>query len=179
MLQITHDNFFLQHTYVANVLYILERPSSWSTSRIHPSWPQSRVELRLLLPCLMSILLVCLGPPSILVIAPTTHPSLLAGQLNTNIQVNNAANAHFGTHIHISTSHSCYYSFSSLHFFHSLGQDGWLRLFPSDTSGIQYYISISSRKSPLELFFYCLSASSFILLRIQRQPKRMQYKVRF
>ncbi len=69
MLQITHDNFLLQHTYVTIVLYIFERPSSWSTSRIRPSWPQSRVELRLLLLCLMSILLVCLGlvsPPDFL-----------------------------------------------------------------------------------------------------------------
>jgi hypothetical protein len=76
MLQITHDNFFLQHTYVSIALYILELPSSWSTSWIRPSWPQSRVELRLLLFCLMSILLVCLGPPSILLFTPTTQISL-------------------------------------------------------------------------------------------------------
>jgi hypothetical protein len=61
------------------------------------------------------------------------HPSLLVRQPNTDIQVNNTAMPHFGTHTHISTSHSCYYSFSSLHFFHSLRQAGWLRLFPSDT----------------------------------------------
>jgi hypothetical protein len=75
MLQIAHDNVFLQHTYVTKVLYILERLSSWSTSGIRPSWPQSKVELRLLLPCLMSILLVCLGPPSILMFVPTTQVS--------------------------------------------------------------------------------------------------------
>jgi hypothetical protein len=51
MLQVTHDNFFLQHSYVIIALYILEQPSSLSTSRIRPSWPQSRVELRLLLLC--------------------------------------------------------------------------------------------------------------------------------
>jgi hypothetical protein len=77
MLQITYDNFFLRHTYVTKVLYILEQPSSWSTSRIRPSWPQSRVELRLLLPCLMSILLVCLGPSSILMFVPMTQVSCL------------------------------------------------------------------------------------------------------
>jgi hypothetical protein len=58
---ITHDNFFLQHNHSTMVLYILERPPSWSTSRIRPSWPRSKVELRLLLPCLMSTLLVCLA----------------------------------------------------------------------------------------------------------------------
>ncbi len=61
------------------------------------------------------------------------HPSQRTGQLNTDIQVNNTAMSHLGTHTHISISHSGYYSFSSFHFFHSLGQAGWLRLFPSDT----------------------------------------------
>jgi hypothetical protein len=133
MLQITHNNFSLHHTYVAKVLYILERPSSWSTSRICPSWPQPRVELSLLLPCLMSILLVCLGPPSILMFAATTqfhaYPSPLAGQLNTDNQVYNTAMSNFSTQIHKSTSHSCYYSFSSSHFFHLLD-----RLAGSDSS---------------------------------------------
>jgi hypothetical protein len=106
ILQITHDNFFLQHKYVIIVLYILERPSSWSTSRISPSWPQFRVELRLLLLCLMSIPLVCLGPHGILLFTPTTQvscsPFLLAGQLNTDVQVNNTATLHLmHTHTHI------------------------------------------------------------------------------
>jgi hypothetical protein len=70
--------------------------ASWSTSRIHPSWPQSWVRLRLLLLSSISILLACLGPPSVLLFTPTTHvsrsnPPLPAGQLNTNVQVNNMA----------------------------------------------------------------------------------------
>jgi hypothetical protein len=76
MLQITQDNFFLQHSYVIMALYILERPSSWSTSQICPSWPKPGVELRLLLLCFVSILLVCLGPPSILLFTPKTPVSL-------------------------------------------------------------------------------------------------------
>jgi hypothetical protein len=48
-LQTTHDNFFLRYNYAIITSYILERPSSWSTSRICPSWPQSRVRLSLLL----------------------------------------------------------------------------------------------------------------------------------
>jgi hypothetical protein len=47
-----------KHTVI--ILYILERPSSWSTSRIRPSWPRSRLELSLPLvlflkyiPCLL------------------------------------------------------------------------------------------------------------------------------
>ncbi len=75
ILQITHDYFFLEHNYAIIALYILERPFSWSTFRIHPSWPQSRVELKLLLLCFMSILLVCLGPPSILLFTLTTQVS--------------------------------------------------------------------------------------------------------
>jgi hypothetical protein len=100
--------FFVQHKYVNIILYILELPSSWSTSWIRPSWPQSRVELRLLLLCFMSILFVCLGPPSILLFAPRlkfqAHPSLLAGQLSTDVQVNNTAIPHLTytyTHIYI------------------------------------------------------------------------------
>jgi hypothetical protein len=105
MLQITHDNLFLQKKYTTIVLYILERPSSWSTSQIRSSWPQSRVELRLLLLCLVSILLVCLGPPSILLFTPTTQIScspFLTGR--TAVQVNNTATPHLMytyTHIYI------------------------------------------------------------------------------
>jgi hypothetical protein len=99
MLQVIHDNLFLQHKYVVIILYIHEPPSSWSTLQIHPSWPQSRVELRLLLLCLMSVLLVCLGPPSILLFAPTAQvshstPSLLTRRLITSVHVNNTAMPH-------------------------------------------------------------------------------------
>jgi hypothetical protein len=70
---IIHDNFSLEQSYIIISLYILEQPTSWSTSQIRPSWPQSRVELRLLLLCFVSILLVSLGPPSISLFTPTTQ----------------------------------------------------------------------------------------------------------
>ncbi len=61
--------------YAIITLCILERPSSWSTLRIRPSWPQSRVRLRLLLLSSIGVLLVCFGPPSILLFTPNTHVS--------------------------------------------------------------------------------------------------------
>jgi hypothetical protein len=98
-------------------LYILEPPSSWSTSRI----PQSRVRLRLLLLSTISILLICFGLPGILQFTPLAHvsrsnppnpvahvsslnPPLPTGRLNTNVQVNNIAMLHLiytDTHIYI------------------------------------------------------------------------------
>jgi hypothetical protein len=86
-------------------LYILERPSSWSTSRILPSWPQSRIELRILLLSFIINLLVCFGPPSILLSVPTAlvsrSPFPVSWQLNTNVQVNNmAAPNHIYTQAH-------------------------------------------------------------------------------
>ncbi len=90
------------------VLYILERPSSCSTSWIRSSWLQFKVELRLLLLCIMSTLLVCLGPPSVW-LSPQwlkfhAYPSRPAGQFNTKVQVNNTAVPHLThtyTHVHI------------------------------------------------------------------------------
>jgi hypothetical protein len=75
------------------ILYILEQPSSCSTSRIRPSWPHYRFGLSLLLvslpPC------ICYhAQPSILLfisVGRVSHlmPSLLSGWLLTNVQVNN------------------------------------------------------------------------------------------
>jgi hypothetical protein len=53
--------FLMRHNYTIITLYILEQPSFWSTSHIRPSWPQSRLELRLLPLSFMSIL-VCFLP---------------------------------------------------------------------------------------------------------------------
>jgi hypothetical protein len=97
MLQPTYDNLFLWHNYAIITLYILEWPSSWSTSRIRHSWPQCRVRLRLLLLSSKSILLVCFGPPSILLFTPTTHvsrstlPCQLSSLTPMYVQVNNMA----------------------------------------------------------------------------------------
>jgi hypothetical protein len=89
--------------------YILEQPYSRSTSRIHPSWPRSRLRLSLLLVLLLNIFLVCPGPPSILLFAPMDRvsnltPSWLSGQLLTSIQVNNTAELH-DTHGHTYIHH--------------------------------------------------------------------------
>ncbi len=65
---------------------------------MRPSWPQSRVELRLLQFRFMSILLVCLGHPVSCCLLQRlkfhAEPFPLAGQLNTNVQVNNTAAPH-------------------------------------------------------------------------------------
>ncbi len=100
-------------------LYILERPSSWSTSRIHPSWPQSRVRLRPLLLSSMSLLLICLGPPSILLFTPMAHvscsnPPSPTGQLHTNIQANNIAMLH---HIYVHSHTYLHHIYITTHFF--------------------------------------------------------------
>ncbi len=108
MLIITQDNFFLLHSYVIMDLYILEQPSSWSTSGICPSLPQSRVELRLLILYFTSILLVCLQYPAVYSNDSSfpLNPSSLAGRLNTNVQVNNTATSH-----HMCTSTHIYMTF--------------------------------------------------------------------
>ncbi len=137
MLQITHDIFFIQHSYVIIIQYILEWPSSWSTSRIRPSWPQFRVELRLLLPYLVSILPVCLNPPSILLFVPTTqisHSPFLNGWMAQHRRTSKQ-HSHVTSYTWISISHSYYYSFSLLHF--PLG-----RLADSDSSCLTQHIFI-------------------------------------
>jgi hypothetical protein len=116
-------------------LYILERLSL----RIRHSWPRSRLRLSLLSVLLLKYIPVCPGPPSTLLFVPMDWvsqltPSLLSGRLLINVQVNNMEEIH-DTHGHtyICTSHQYYYSSSSLHFFHSSWQAGWLRPFPSGT----------------------------------------------
>jgi hypothetical protein len=119
------------HTFI-----ILEQPSSWSTSRIRPSWPRSRVRLRLLLVGFPKYILVYSGPTSILLFVPMVHvshstPSLLIDGLTLAYKSTTRQRYTTYTQKNISTSHQYYYSFSSLHFFHSLWQAGCLRLFPS------------------------------------------------
>ncbi len=68
----------------------------------------TRVELRLLLPYLVSILLVCLGHPVSYCLFQRlkfhAHPSLLVGWVSTDVQVNNTVTPHLmytDTHIYI------------------------------------------------------------------------------
>jgi hypothetical protein len=90
-------------------LYILEQPSSWSTSRIRPSWPPSRLRLSLLLVSLSECISCYHVQPSILLLILTDRfshltPSLLSGWLLTDIQVNNLTTLH-NTHGHIYIHH--------------------------------------------------------------------------
>ncbi len=76
MLQITHDNFCLQHSYAIVALYICTCMAIFLEHLANTFFMASiQFELRLLLLCFMSILLVCLGPPSTLLLTPTTQVS--------------------------------------------------------------------------------------------------------
>jgi hypothetical protein len=109
----THSNLLHVGIHTVIILYILERPSSWSTSRIRPSWPRSRVRLRLLL-LLFPKYISCLPRPNQYLAACyngscfTLNPSLADCRLNTNVQVNNMTVPH---HIHTDT-HICITSIS-------------------------------------------------------------------
>ncbi len=89
---------FLRNNYIIIALYILERLSSWRTSRRHPSWPRPRVRLNLLL-ALFHKYLTCLSwPTQYLAVCSndsyfTPTPSL-ATTSNTSAQVNNMAMPH-------------------------------------------------------------------------------------
>ncbi len=122
-------------------LYILEWPSSWSTLRIRPSWPQSRIRLSLLLvlfPKYISCLLwttqyLCLLFVPMAHVSHSLTSSHINWQLNTCVQVNNVAALHHiytDAHIYI-TSLLLFILFFTL--LPLLWQAGCLRLFPSDT----------------------------------------------
>ncbi len=90
-------------------LYILEQLSSCSTSRIHPSWPWSRLRLSLLLAFHSKCIHCCHVSSSILLFIPTErvshlNPLLLSGWLLTNVQVNNTTTLH-DTHRHTYIHH--------------------------------------------------------------------------
>jgi hypothetical protein len=147
MLQITHENFFSQHKYVIIVLYILEQPSLGAPHEYVLHGLNQGLNWGFSCSVLWAFFLFVLAHSVSCCLLQRlkfhAHPSLLVGQLNTDIQVNNTAMPHLMyTHTHISTSYSCYCSFSSLHFFHFLGQAGLLRLFPSDT--LMYFSCVYS-----------------------------------
>jgi hypothetical protein len=97
------------HTNIA--LYILERPSSWSTSRICTSWPQTRVRLHLLLVLFPQVYSCLLWPTQYLAIFSNgsyfaLNPSLTSWQPNTSVQVNKMLalhHMHTNTHIYITS----------------------------------------------------------------------------
>jgi hypothetical protein len=86
-------------------LYILERPSSWSTSRIHLSWPQSRGRLSLLLVLFPLVYSYLLWPTQYLAICTNSscfalNPFLAYWRPITSVQVNKTSALH---HIHTDT----------------------------------------------------------------------------
>ncbi len=130
-MQVTHDISvpfsFFGTCYILYTLYILEQLSSWSISRtrhvphglvLGSDWTSCQ-------PSFACIILVSLGPFSILLFVPSfhvshAHPPLSIGQLNTSIQVNNMAMLHliynshtYLHHIHI-TIHSLLHTSSTL-----------------------------------------------------------------
>ncbi len=100
---------------------ILEQPSSWSTSRLRPSWPRSRLRLSLLLVSLSECIFCCHVPPSISLCIPTDRVShlmlsLLSGWLLTNVQVNNITTLH-DTHIYITSALLFFFLFTLIPLF--------------------------------------------------------------
>ncbi len=98
--------------YVATSLYILEQPSSGSTSRIRPSCPQSRVRLNLLMVLLLWVYSCLLWPTQYLALCSNrSHfpldPLLACWRPITCTQVNNTLvlhHIHMDTHIYITST---------------------------------------------------------------------------
>jgi hypothetical protein len=93
-----------------SIEHILEQPSSWSTSRIRPSWPLCRLRLNLLLVSLTEHAFCCHAHPVSCCLSQMgriSHltPSLLSGWLLTNVQENNITMLHdTAGHIYITSA---------------------------------------------------------------------------
>ncbi len=104
-------SFFHTGNHTIIVLYILEQPSSWSTSLIRPSWPRSRVRLCLLLVLFPQVYSCLLWPTQYLAVFSngsyfTLNPFLADWRLSTSVQVNNTTalhHLHMDTHIYITS----------------------------------------------------------------------------
>jgi hypothetical protein len=106
-------SFFHTSRYTTLTLYILEQPSSWSTSRIRLSWPRSRGRLSLLLILFPQVYSCLLWPIQYLDLAIcsngscfTLNPFLAYWRPNTSVQVNNTSalhHIHTDTHIYITS----------------------------------------------------------------------------
>ncbi len=103
--------FFHAGNHTIIVLYILEWLSSWSTSRIRPSWPRSRVRLCLLLVLFPQVYSCLLWPTQYLAVCSNgsyfaLNSFLADWQLNTSVQVNNTTelyHIYMDTHIYITS----------------------------------------------------------------------------
>ncbi len=119
-------------------LYILEQPSSWSTSRIRPSWPRSRLRLSLLLAYLSTCVPCCHASLGILLFVPNGSGFALnsfiaiwvASHKCTSKQHNNAI-WHTWTPIYTYIISALLFFFLPfvLHLFHLSWQAGWPRHF--------------------------------------------------
>jgi hypothetical protein len=89
----------LSISYISCTPYILERLSSWSTSRIRLSWPRPQIRLNLMPTLSHMYLSCCLDPPSILLFVPP-------------FQVNNMAMLHliYSSHTYLHYIHTTIYS---------------------------------------------------------------------
>jgi hypothetical protein len=104
-------SFFHTGSHTNMALYILERPSFWSTSRIRPSWPRSRGRLCLLLVLFPQVYSCLLWPTQYLAVCCNgscfaLNPFLAYWQPNTSVQVNNTLALHHintDTHIYITS----------------------------------------------------------------------------
>jgi hypothetical protein len=104
-----NGNFLHVGNHTIIILYIPEQPYSWSTSRIHPFWPQSRVRLRLLLVLSPKYISCLFWPTQYLAVCSNSsffalNPCLADWRLNISVQVNNTTALHHiytDTHIYI------------------------------------------------------------------------------
>jgi hypothetical protein len=95
-------SFFHTGSHTNMALYIPEQPSSWSTSRTCPSWPQSKGRLCLLLVLFPQVDSCLLWPTQYLAICSSgsyfaLNPFLAYWRPNTSVRVNNTSALH---HIH-------------------------------------------------------------------------------
>jgi hypothetical protein len=103
--------FFHTGNHTNMALYILERPSSWSTSRIRLSWHRSRGRLSLLPVLFPQVYSFLLWPTQYLAICSNgsyfaLNPFLASWRHNTSVQVNNTSalhHIHMDTHIYITS----------------------------------------------------------------------------
>ncbi len=101
------------YTYLNSYLLGAPREYVWHVLVLGSDWTSCQLSST-------CILLVCLGPPSILLFVPPfhvshVHPPLPIGQLNTSIQVNNMAILHLRSNSHTYLHHIHITMYSLLH----------------------------------------------------------------
>jgi hypothetical protein len=157
--------------------YILERPSSWSISRIRPSCPRSRVRLNLLLDLFPQVYSCLLWPTQYLAVCSssshfTLDPFLACWRPKTCTQVNSTLVLHH-THGHAYLNHIDNIHSPSLHFLHPF----WAGRLPSTLPGRHNPIArkflsnfrYNMELTPLQLYFNSKIKSS-----VWHQPQKSE-----